>query len=79
MDILVKHKDSLESITQALLEFETIDGSEVEMLVKGAALSEIQKVRNNKKSDSESALARLVDDSVDKNENITTSKSATAT
>lgn len=49
MDILVAHRDILERLTQALLEFETIDGSEVEMLVKGAAVSEIQKVRNNKK------------------------------
>lgn len=49
MDILVKHKDALERLTQALLEFETIDGNEVDMLVKGTAVSEIQKVRSNKK------------------------------
>jgi cell division protease FtsH len=49
MNILVTHRDALERLTNALLEFETIDGNEVEMLVKGAALSEIQKVRTNKK------------------------------
>ncbi len=49
MDILVEHKDKLEALTMALIEFETIDSVEVEMLVQGAALSEIHKLRNNKK------------------------------
>lgn len=49
MDILVQHKDVLEQLTQALLEFETIDSTEVEMIVKGAAISEIHKLRANKK------------------------------
>lgn len=49
MKVLVDHRDALERLTQALLEFETIDGNEVDMLVKGAAVSEIQKVRSNKK------------------------------
>lgn len=49
MDILVEQKDALERLTQALLEFETIDSTEVEMLVKGAAVSEIHKLRANKK------------------------------
>ena len=49
MDILVQNREALEKITQALLEFETIDGSEVDMLVNGAAVSEIHKVRANKK------------------------------
>lgn len=48
--ILTDHRDALERLTQALLEFETIDGAEVEMLVNGAALSEIRKVRGNKGS-----------------------------
>ncbi|MGZ3691631.1 MAG: ATP-dependent zinc metalloprotease FtsH, partial [Pseudobdellovibrio sp.] len=52
LKILTDQKDSLERITQALLEFETIDGAEVEMLIKGAAVSEIAKVRNNKKETS---------------------------
>lgn len=47
MKILKDHREALEKITQALLEFETIDGSEVAMLVKGAAVSEITKVRSN--------------------------------
>ncbi len=49
MDVLVQHKDALERLTQALLEFETIDAIEVDMLVKGAAVSEINKLRSNKK------------------------------
>lgn len=56
MKILVDNKDALERLTQALLEFETIDGSEVEMLVKGAAVSEIEKVRSNKKESSQAAM-----------------------
>jgi hypothetical protein len=37
-------------LTAALLEFETIDSNEVEMLVNGAQLSEITKTRSNKSS-----------------------------
>lgn len=48
-EILVKRRDALDKITQALLEYETIDGNEVDMLVNGAAVSEIQKVRANRK------------------------------
>jgi cell division protease FtsH len=47
-DILVNHRDALERLAIALLEYETIDGVEVEMLVNGAAVSEIAKVRSNK-------------------------------
>jgi len=46
--ILVDHRDALERLAQALLEFETIDSNEVEMLVNGAALTEIRKIRANK-------------------------------
>ena len=54
--ILTTHRDALERLTEALLEFETIDGAEVEMLVNGAAISEIAKVRQNKKNDGSSGL-----------------------
>jgi cell division protease FtsH len=47
--ILTTHKDALDRLAQALLEYETIDGAEVEMLVNGAAVSEIEKFRKNKK------------------------------
>ena len=50
--ILTTHKDALERLTQALLEFETIDGIEVELLVSGGAVSEIHKLRANKKNES---------------------------
>ena len=46
--ILTDHRDALDRIANALLEYETIDGHEVEMLVNGAAVSEIRKVRENK-------------------------------
>lgn len=49
LNILTENREALERITQALLEFETIDGAEVDMLLKGAAISEISKVRANKK------------------------------
>lgn len=45
--ILTDHKDALERLALALLEYETIDGSEVEMLVNGASVSEIGKIRAN--------------------------------
>ncbi len=46
--ILTDNRDALERLALALLEYETIDGNEVEMLVNGAAVSEIRKVRSNK-------------------------------
>jgi cell division protease FtsH len=36
-------------LAQALLEYETIDGAEVEMLVNGAQVKEIEKVRANRR------------------------------
>ncbi len=47
--IITDHRDSLDRLAQALLEYETIDGAEVEMLVNGAEVKEIEKVRNNKR------------------------------
>jgi cell division protease FtsH len=46
--ILDEDKEALERLTQALLEYETIDGHEVAMLVNGAAVSEIEKYRSNR-------------------------------
>jgi cell division protease FtsH len=46
--ILTDHRDALERLALALLEYETIDGQEVEMLVNGAAVSEIRKLRSNR-------------------------------
>jgi len=43
--LLREHSEALESLTQALLEFETIDGEEVELLVKGSTLSDIRQRR----------------------------------
>ncbi|AFY01588.1 ATP-dependent zinc metalloprotease FtsH [Bdellovibrio bacteriovorus] len=49
IQILRDNQDALERLTQALLEYETIDGHEVDMLVNGAAVAEIEKYRNTKK------------------------------
>ena len=76
MTILTENKDALERITQALLEFETIDGAEVEMLRKGAAVSEIQKMRNNKK---ETSLAAMNGTPTETAEAVTNRKPAAAT
>ena len=45
--ILEEGKAILESLTQALLEFETIDSHEVELLVTGGKVEEIYKLRDN--------------------------------
>lgn len=58
LQILTENKDALERLTQALMEYETIDGTEVEMLVNGAAVSEIEKYRTNKK---EGVLAAMLE------------------
>ncbi len=44
--ILKDHSEKLEIITQALLQFETIDGEEVTLLVNGGTLDDIEKKRN---------------------------------
>lgn len=49
LQILTDNKEALERITQALLQYETIDGQEVEMLVNGMKPEEIEKLRSNKK------------------------------
>jgi len=45
--VLEEGKDILESLAQALLEFETIDSHEVELIVNGGKLEEIHKIREN--------------------------------
>jgi cell division protease FtsH len=47
--ILQENKGALDRLAQALLEYETIDGPEVDMLVNGAEVKEIEKMRNNKR------------------------------
>jgi cell division protease FtsH len=48
VQIMTDHREVLERLAQALLEYETIDGVEVDMIVNGAAVSEIRKLRSNK-------------------------------
>lgn len=47
--ILTDYRPALESLAKALLEYETIDAPEVEMLVEGASLEEVSKMRMNRK------------------------------
>jgi cell division protease FtsH len=49
LTILNENREALERITQALLQYETIDGAEVELLVNGMKPEEIEKVRTTKK------------------------------
>ncbi|MFZ3229175.1 MAG: ATP-dependent zinc metalloprotease FtsH [Pseudobdellovibrio sp.] len=66
INILTTHKDALERLTAALLEFETIDGNDVEMLVNGAGLSEVAKARAIKAANTEAAKQTLTDAAADK-------------
>ena len=50
VQILQENRDALERLALALLEFETIDSNEVEMLVNGTTLEEVRKVRQNNSS-----------------------------
>lgn len=56
VEIMKDHRDALERLAQALLEHETIDGTEVDMLVNGAAISELEKYRNNRDDGSGKAM-----------------------
>ena len=46
-DILNEHIDKLHTLTDALLEYETIDGMEVDMICKGSSLDEVREYRGN--------------------------------
>lgn len=56
LKILTDHQDALERLTKALMEYETIDGHEVDMLVKGAEVSEIEKYRSSRKDENEAIM-----------------------
>lgn len=51
VNILKENRDALERLALALLEYETIDANEVEMLVSGGKVEEIRKIRNNNQND----------------------------
>lgn len=46
--ILTDKKEALERLTQALMEFETIDGREVDALIEGESVEEIRKSRDKR-------------------------------
>jgi cell division protease FtsH len=43
--ILTEHRDQLDAVTAALLEFETLNGSEVDLIMSGAGIGELRKER----------------------------------
>ena len=49
--ILTENMDALHRLSQALLEHETIDGGEVDMLVKGGSLDDLRRERQTKERD----------------------------
>ncbi len=48
IQLLTDNGEALEALTQALLEYETIDGKEVDLLVGGGTLDDIKKARGEK-------------------------------
>lgn len=50
VEILKQHEKALHNISLALLEYETIDGEEVELLIEGATLDDIRKRREDAKA-----------------------------
>ncbi len=48
LQIIKDNRDALERLAQGLIELETLDAPEIEMLVNGAGISEVKKVRQNK-------------------------------
>ena len=58
-ELINNNLDSLENLAKALLEHETIDGEEVDLLIKGASLKEVSERRQktNEKLDKEQRLA----------------------
>lgn len=66
VQILKDNRDALDRLAQALLEYETIDGAEVEMLVNGAAVSEIRKIRQNNSGGGGTTVSDAVTDAASK-------------
>ncbi len=51
VEILKIHEDKLHGLAKILLEYETIDGSEVDIIVKGGGVSEIRTARESRKKE----------------------------
>ena len=54
MKILNENREALNNLAEALLQYETIDGEEVEILISGGTLQEIE----NRRNESEKELAK---------------------
>lgn len=67
--ILTEKKDALERLTQALMEFETIDGKEVDELIAGKQVEDLRKGREERseslKQESDKKSASLKDEAKD--------------
>lgn len=46
-NLILQNREALDRLAQALLEYETIDAMEVDLLVKGTLVSELKKIREN--------------------------------
>lgn len=70
--ILTEKKEALESLTKGLIEFETVDGVEVDMLMTGATPEEIKtkRIERNSKIKTESdSIVEISTDNKEKNNN----------
>ncbi len=76
VQILKDHRDALERLTEALLEFETIDGAEVELLVTGTSVTELRKIRTNKVASAAAAMNAAGNNNSASTSNVDTSTSA---
>jgi cell division protease FtsH len=62
VEILKNNRAILDSISQALLEYETLDGAEIELLIGGAPVKDIEKHRAEKKEISSQVTTPVVED-----------------
>lgn len=56
-EILSQHREALDRVAQALLEYETIDGQELDLLIQGTGVSELKKIRSNLEKSTASSVA----------------------
>lgn len=66
LEILKENKGALERISLALLEFETIDGEEVDMLIEGKTIEDLKTRRGERKSASDAELKKAADEAAEK-------------
>lgn len=77
LDILTQNREALDRLALALLEYETIDGVEVELLVKGTAVSELKKRRANDEATSGNTETKVGNEAALKQDEVTSDLVAT--